>query len=124
MKNEIRILGRRWFLNFTENLNDRGDCDHPSVYFKQIRINRDLSPSESLEVLIHEFLHAANWYASEDWVTRTAFDLTRVLERVYGSDAFAERCWPTDETDNHETTAALVEEETGPTGSPKQGPAS
>ena len=60
-----------------------GYCDDPSKDGRQILIpNSVRNTQRSLEVLIHEVLHASQWSASEAKVERTARDLSRILWRL------------------------------------------
>lgn len=61
---------------------DRGDCDSPDTKNKKIRIANDLPPQEELEVIIHEALHACDWYKDEEWVELTAEDIARLLTKL------------------------------------------
>jgi len=61
---------------------ERGDCDPPETKGKKIRIAKDLSPQEELEVVIHESLHAADWYKDEEWVEVVAKDISNLLWRI------------------------------------------
>jgi hypothetical protein len=77
-------MGNEYSLVFTDSLEngDRGDCDPPGTSKAKIRIRKGLSQAETLEVIIHELLHAANWHMSEEWVTETAQDISKVLTRL------------------------------------------
>jgi hypothetical protein len=78
----IRMLNRYWKLRFTCLLFHRGDCDAPTRANKEIRIDTRLHGEERLEVLIHEFLHAAAWHLDETFVDNFARDTARTLWRV------------------------------------------
>jgi len=79
----ISILGKRWDLRFSKTPADRrGDCDAPTTPHKQIRISDKLEGEEELEVIIHELRHAASWHVDEDYITREARDIARVLWRL------------------------------------------
>ena len=60
----------------------RGDCDDPSARNKQIRIANNLPPIEQLEVVIHECLHASDWFKDEEWIEEVAVDIARLLWKL------------------------------------------
>ena len=82
MPRSVKILGKRWFLRFARNLANRGDIDPPHVAAKAIRIDAALSGEERLEVLLHEFIHAAGWHLDESFVEQFAADAARALWRL------------------------------------------
>ncbi len=60
----------------------RGDCDDPTTKNKTIRIANNLPPIEQLEVVIHEALHASDWFKDEEWIEEVAVDIARLLWRL------------------------------------------
>lgn len=78
----IKILGKVWRLRYAPNMANRGDCDPPQQAGKEIRISSALRGEERLEVLVHEFLHAAGWHIDETFVERFARDAARALWRL------------------------------------------
>ncbi|MGE0607701.1 MAG: hypothetical protein AB7O62_11475 [Pirellulales bacterium] len=78
----LKILGKYWRLRFAPNMANRGDCDPPNLPHKEIRVSSALSGEERLEVLIHEFVHAAGWHIDETFVERFAADTARALWRL------------------------------------------
>lgn len=80
----VTILGRRWNLRYVPNLGDkRGDCDAPNKPGKEIRVWQGVKDDqEFLEVVAHECLHAAHWSIDEEFVTRFAEDLARILTKL------------------------------------------
>lgn len=80
----VTIRGKRWTLLFVKDLpnNDRGQCHGPHIKNKKIRIRERLRPKTTLEILIHEMLHAADWDKDEEWITEVAEDIARVLWRL------------------------------------------
>ena len=79
---KIRFLGRCWSLRFAPNLANRGDCDPPDKPGKEIRVASTLRGEEKLEVLLHEFVHAAGWHLDEAFVAQFAEDAARALTRL------------------------------------------
>ena len=78
----IKILGKIWRLRFAPNMANRGDCDPPNQTGKEIRISSALRDEERLEVLIHEFVHAAGWHIDETFVEQFARDVARAVWRL------------------------------------------
>ncbi len=78
----VSILGKRWRLRFVPLKTARGDCSAPSDTNKEIRIHSTLTGEERLEILIHEFRHAADWGRDEDFVAREPRDMARMLWRL------------------------------------------
>lgn len=80
----VTILGRRYRFRFTRALErgTAGECDEPSRRGKEIRIRDGLSPEATLDTVVHEVLHAADWHKDEAWVEQVASDLTRILWRL------------------------------------------
>ncbi len=62
-----------------------GYCDDPVQNGRpQIKLSAGFKRDrKSLEILIHEMLHASNWGKTEKTVDRTAKDVARVLWRLY-----------------------------------------
>lgn len=70
----VTIRGKRWNLIFVPELpnNDRGDCQGPHIRNKKIRIREGMREKTTLEILLHEILHAANWDLDEQAIQETA----------------------------------------------------
>ena len=78
----VTILGTRYRVRFTWLKHDDGDCDPPGAPGKEIRVCTGIGEKKTLEVLIHEALHAADWHKDEDWVKQVAADIARILWRL------------------------------------------
>lgn len=78
----IKIRGKIWEVVYPTNMRHRGLCDAPDTKNKKIRILAALRGEERLEVLIHEFLHAAGWHIDESFVTEFAADVARGLWKI------------------------------------------
>jgi hypothetical protein len=78
----ISIMGKRWKLCFARLSEHKGDCSGPAEKNKKIRIDSRLKGEERLEILIHEFRHAADWGQSELFVDNEAKDMARMLWRL------------------------------------------
>lgn len=81
---QIRLLGRIWRLIRVKKLTrgQGGECDAPTTPRKAIRILEGLSEEDELRLLIHEFLHACNWWADEEWVDEVSSDMANALWRL------------------------------------------
>lgn len=88
---KVRILGKTWHLKYVpeEELHEegeeyphKGDCDPPDKKNKTIRISEALTDVEELDTLLHEFLHAAEWNMSEEWVDAAGRDIAHALWRL------------------------------------------
>jgi hypothetical protein len=80
---KAKILGRFWQVRFVPNLASRGYCDPPDKAGKEILVWQGVKEDEELmEVLIHEFTHAADWHKDEEWVEQFGVDLARFLTRM------------------------------------------
>ena len=61
----------------------QGYCDSPNGGKPTLYAPLDTGkPKMEMEILIHEMLHASNWYKAEHTVDRTAKDITRLLWRL------------------------------------------
>jgi hypothetical protein len=80
----IILRGKQWDLQFTRELSRSadGECDEPTTAGKRIAIRSGLSEARTIEVLVHEMLHACHWDLDEQVVTETAHDIARVLYRL------------------------------------------
>lgn len=87
---KIKILGKIWNLEFRKlnKRRERGKCDSPLSRNKEIVIDERLEGEEKLEVLIHEMLHAAFWNIDEEYIDKSAKDISHVLWRLgYKNDS-------------------------------------
>jgi hypothetical protein len=84
----VTIFGKRWKLRFTKlppeegGYECHGECDPPETRNKEIRIEKRLGEKETLDVIIHEILHASDFYKTEDWIEPVASDIARILWRL------------------------------------------
>ena len=79
---QITILGRNWNLGFIRRNGRRkwrGRCDKPDSKHKEIVVEKGHSDELVMDTIIHECLHAACWNIDEEYVTRYATDVARVL---------------------------------------------
>lgn len=80
----VTIRGKRWEVVFTEDIPEDldGYCDAPHVPNKQIRIRASLQGEHLLEVLNHEFDHAAFWDMDEEVIQEVNEDRAKFLTRL------------------------------------------
>lgn len=79
----LTINGKRYRLRFVRYRKRlHGECDPPHAPAKEIWIDERLHGEKRLEILIHEMLHAAFWWLSEESVDRVGKDLARALTRL------------------------------------------
>lgn len=65
-----------------EDYSDLGECDPPETPAKEIRIWEKLEGKQRLEVELHEFVHAADWFKAEVWVNQFGKDAARYLWKL------------------------------------------
>jgi len=83
----VKISNRYYDLRFVKNLASKGLCDAPHIKGRKILIKSDLTGEDRLDTLLHEILHAADWYKDEEWICRCATDSARILTKLgYHSD--------------------------------------
>lgn len=72
----VQINGRRWRIRLVKSSEiprDRlGDCDHPPGPHPTIRVRRNLSQRQMLEILLHELLHASRPELDESAIAQSA----------------------------------------------------
>jgi len=81
----ITICGQRWRVQIGgAGPGLDGKVEHPKQRGKRIFISKAATedPKLLMETAIHEGLHAADWSKDEEWVTRAAEDLTRLLRKL------------------------------------------
>lgn len=78
----FKILGKRWRLKLSRLRGDKhGYCDPPNKRSKTITL--DTTPRRKwrvVEDIIHEVMHAGDWYKDEEWVAEFCRDLAHILE--------------------------------------------
>ena len=78
-----KIAGVDYLVRFAHLKTHRGYCTRPDAKRPEIRIKAGLSADETLEVICHEFLHAAAFdLLSEDWVEQTGAELAALLLKM------------------------------------------
>jgi len=76
------INGRRYRIRFAPLDDAHGVCTSPHEPRPTITICDKLQGRDLLQTLLHESLHAAGWWLSEEWVDDTAADLAALLIRL------------------------------------------
>jgi hypothetical protein len=80
---QVTIRGKKWKVLFTQlPRGTDGECDHPATPGKEIRISTRLSEEDTLETIVHEVLHAADFDKSEEWADDVGRNLARLLWRL------------------------------------------
>lgn len=81
MRIGISLLGKHWTLLFTTSLpkGDFGSCDRPDRPGKTIKVNSRMRGRQVIETVIHECLHATDWWKDEEYVHCIAEDITKIL---------------------------------------------
>jgi len=94
----VKILDKFWELEFGRvNSDQAGLCDPPDKKGKKMIIRPSLRGERCLEIVLHETLHAADYYKDEEWVAEVAEQQARiicrkdVLERVLDDSRLLER---------------------------------
>ncbi len=86
MVKKICILNKVWFFERVKNLEKKkgvlGLIDHPDAKKKTLSIDADLRDMQELEIIIHEFLHGADWTKDEEWIVSASTDLAKFLWRL------------------------------------------
>ncbi len=79
----VTIRGKRWRVRFTQlPRGTDGECDHPDTPAKELRIRKGLSEQDTLETIVHEVLHAADFDKKEEWAEDVGRNLARLLWRL------------------------------------------
>lgn len=74
--------GKRWKIKeLPESSAVDGECDSPEAPDKAIYIRKGLTEKVLLETLIHESLHALQWYLDEETVEEAGKDISSFLWR-------------------------------------------
>ena len=76
------FCSKRWRIEWKKMRVNAGECEAPHERDKTIRLDPRLTERQLLEVIIHEGLHACQWQLSEESVTETARDISRLLWRL------------------------------------------
>ncbi len=75
--------GKRYRIQLGRPLKtEDGHCQAPTAKGKRLVVSSGLSEFRTLEVLLHEGVHATTWDAAEEAVTETAHDLASFLWRL------------------------------------------
>lgn len=79
----VTIRGKRWKVVFTRlSRGTDGECDEPRERRKEIRISTRLGEQDTLETIVHEVLHAADFDKKEEWADDVGRNLARLLWRL------------------------------------------
>jgi hypothetical protein len=82
----VKILSKCWTFMRVKELHQKGGAygqiEHPSKKGKTLKVDDSLTDRHELEIIIHEFLHGADWSKDEEWIEETSEDLSRFLWRL------------------------------------------
>ncbi len=82
----VKILSKYWKFMRVAGLKQGGGAfgqiDHPERKGKTLKVDNSLADRHELEIIIHEFLHGADWSKDEEWIEETSYDLSRFLWRL------------------------------------------
>ena len=82
----VKILSKYWKFMRVKDLKEVGGAcgqiDHPDKKGKTLKVDDGLVDCQELEIIIHEFLHGADWSKDEEWIVETSEDLSRFLWRL------------------------------------------
>tara|TARA_B100000700_G_C14552721_1_gene627321 strand:+ start:307 stop:600 length:294 start_codon:yes stop_codon:yes gene_type:complete len=78
-----KINGNMYIVKYTTLLPEgtRGDCSDPREPHRIIRINSRLGHQQHMEVLLHEFSHASNWFRCEEEIAAFSEDTAAFMYR-------------------------------------------
>ena len=71
-----------YVVRFAHLKTHRGDCSRPDSKHPETRIKAGMSEAETLEVVCHEFLHAAFWCLAEESIEDSAASLAALLLKM------------------------------------------
>ena len=79
--NKHKFVGRKYELIWMDVPADElyGNCSPPWDKPRQIKVNMNLTPEHTLEILIHEAWHASDWHAPEWLITQASKDMAKFL---------------------------------------------
>ena len=82
----VKILSKCWTFIRVKDLYTEGGAygqiEHPGKKGKTLKVDDSLTNRHELEIIIHEFLHGADWSKDEEWIVETSEDLSRFLWRL------------------------------------------
>lgn len=82
----VKILSKCWTFMRVSGLHCKegayGQIEHPDKKGKTLKVDSSLTDRHELEIIIHEFLHGADWSKDEEWIEETSEDLSRFLWRL------------------------------------------
>lgn len=79
----IKAGGKYYELHFTRLKGKAwGYCDAPDKPRKRIWIHNRMNSVHTLEVVIHEMMHAQNWTIDEKHIEKSAHEIAVVLDKL------------------------------------------
>lgn len=75
---KFQLLGETWTIKRGTLPEDYGLCDWET---KTITFDERMPERKALEILIHELMHATNWYIPEKHIEQAAKEWARLIKR-------------------------------------------
>lgn len=77
-----KIRGHEWSLRYVKKVDKKGHRGEADISSMKIKVKKGMSSLDTLEVTLHELLHAAYWDLDEEAITEAARDISKVLHRL------------------------------------------
>jgi hypothetical protein len=87
----LTILGKHWrfvrrrlreYHGFVNGVGPDNPASSTDLTRREIVVDASLRGESELRFILHEFLHAADWHKSEEWVDQVSSDAARFLTRL------------------------------------------
>ena len=91
MVKRLTILGKHWrfvrrrlrgYHGFVKGVGAANPAASTDLTRREIVVDASLRGESELRFILHEFLHAADWHRSEEWVDQVSSDAARFLTRL------------------------------------------
>lgn len=91
MVKRLTILGKQWrfsrrrlktHFGFVTGTGPDAPASSHDMTNREIVVDSTLRGESELRFILHEFLHAADWHKSEEWVDQVSNDAARFLTRL------------------------------------------
>lgn len=91
MVKRLTILGKSWrferrrlkrYYGFVTGTWPCAPASSTDIKNREIVVDSTLRGESELRFILHEFLHAADWHKSEEWVDQVSSDAARFLTRL------------------------------------------
>ena len=91
MVKRLTILGKHWrfvrrrlrrYHGFVNGVGPENPASSTDLTRREIVVDSSLRGESEPRFILHEFLHAADWHRSEEWVDQVSSDAARFLTRL------------------------------------------